>query len=245
MGSLVHNTRPVLWSSAAARGCPSWTNARCTRPSATVGANVAEVSMLVCRQTSAPVRRSRASMAPAALRKTQPPATIGGADWTTVVAERHTSCSCPTLLAPIVFSARCRCCPMSDWPYDDHSPPASGVVHAGRPVAPLAATTGTMLPARSTAVSTRRTLSNAVIGVSSASDAGTRGADGVVRRPAVVDANVAERQVAPVGRVLDVGVERAVEPAIDAVLIGERRLGGELEDEHAGVGKARAAVGDG
>src|SRR3954452_18436798 len=134
---------------------------------------------------------------------------------------------------------------MSDWPYDDHSPPASGVVHAGRAVAPLAAATGTMLPATSTAASTRRTSSNAVIGVPSASDAGARGADRVACRPAVVDADVAERQVAPVGGVLDVGIERAVEPSVDAVLVGERRLRGELEDELAGVGKALAAVGDG
>src|SRR3954465_1455277 len=134
---------------------------------------------------------------------------------------------------------------MSDWPYDDHSPPASGVVHAGWPVAPLAAAAGTMPPAMSTAASTPRTLSNAVTGVSSSLDAGTRRADAVVRRPAGVDAHVAERQVAPVGWVLDVGVEGAVEPSVDAVLVGERRLRGELEDELARVGKARAAVGDG
>src|SRR3954447_26871947 len=146
---------------------------------------------------------------------------------------------------PIVFSALCRCCPMSDWPYDDHSPPASGVVQAGRPVTPLAAATGTMPLATSTAASTRRTLSKAVTGVSSSLDAGTRGADGVVRRPAGVDAHVAERQVAPVRRVLDVGIKGAVEPSVDAVLVGERRLRGELQDELAGVGKARAAVGDG
>src|SRR4051794_23762620 len=102
-----------------------------------------------------------------------------------------------------------------------------------------------MLPATSTAASTRRTLSKAVTGVSSSSDAGTRGADGVVRRPAAVDANVAERQVAPVRGVLDVGVEGAVEPSVDAVLVGERGLGRQLEDELPGVGQARAAVGDG
>src|SRR3954451_17132549 len=146
---------------------------------------------------------------------------------------------------PIVFSALCRCCPMSDWPYDDHSPPAPGVVQAGRPVTPLAAATGTMPLATSTAASTPRTLSNAVTGVSSSLDAGTRRADAVVRRPAGVDAHVAERQVAPVGWVLDVGIERAVEPSVDAVLVGERRLRGELEDELAGVGKALAAIGDG
>src|SRR3954465_7929128 len=134
---------------------------------------------------------------------------------------------------------------MSDWPYDDHSPPASGVVHAGWPVAPLAAAAGTMPPATTTAASTPRTLSNAVTGVSSSLDAGTRRADAVVRRPAGVDAHVAERQVAPVGRVLDVGVEGAVKPSVDAVLVGERRLSGELEDELAGVWKALAAVGDG
>src|SRR3954447_19400293 len=245
MGSLIQSTRPVLWSSAAARGCPSWTNARCTRPSTTVGANVAEVSMLVCRQTSVPVRRSRASMAPLALRKTQPPATIGGADWTTGVSDRQSPGSLSPVSMPIVFSALCRCCPMSDWPYDDHSPPAPGVVQAGRPVTPLAAATGTMPLATSTAASTRRTLSKAVTGVSSSLDAGTRGADAVVCRPAEVDAHVAERQVPPVRRVLDVGVEGAVEPSVDAVLVGERRLRRELEDELAGVGKARAAVGDG
>src|SRR4051794_16132774 len=102
-----------------------------------------------------------------------------------------------------------------------------------------------MLPPTSTAASTPRTLSKAVTGVSSSLDAGTRGADGVVRRPAGVDANVAERQVSPVRRVLDVGVEGAVEPTVDAVLVGERRLRRELEDELPGVGKARAAVGDG
>src|SRR3954453_21092995 len=112
-------------------------------------------------------------------------------------------------------------------------------------MAPLAAAKGTMLPPTSTGASTLRTLSNAVTGVPSSVNAGACGADGVVSRSAVVDANVAERQVAPVGRVLDVGVEVAVKPSVDPVLVRERRLRGELQDELARVGKACAAVGDG